>query len=89
MTDYLTVSQQAELLGEDDDEDGCGCEHPLTDHVPCRVDPSGPWHQVHSRCVSCHCCLDAGGYYEQSWLAPDGKDWLVYEILPDAMRHVP
>jgi hypothetical protein len=66
--DYLTVSEEAELLGEDD-EDGCGCEHPLTDHVPC--------------------CLDAGGYYEQSWLAPDGKDWLVYEILPDAMRHVP
>lgn len=85
--DYLTVSQQAELLGED--EDGCGCEHPLADHVACKLDPSLPWHQVRSRCVHCLCCLDAGGYYVDSPLAPDGQDWLVYEILPDAMRHVP
>ena len=84
---YLTASAIAELLGEDD---LCGgCEHSLTDHLACAIDPSGPWHQVHSRCIHCLCCLDAGGYYEHSWLAPDGKDWLEYQILPDAYLHVP
>ena len=36
---YLTASAIAELLGEDD---LCrGCEHSLTDHVACAIDPSG------------------------------------------------
>jgi hypothetical protein len=84
---YLTASAITELLGE---EDVCGCEHSFTDHVACALDPvDGLWHQVHSRCVHCLCCLDAGGYYVDSPLAPDGKDWLEYEILPDAYRHVP
>jgi hypothetical protein len=88
MKDYLTVSEQAALLGEDP-EDACGCEHPFEDHVACALNPSGPWHQVRSRCLSCLCCLDAGGYYVDSPLAPDGQDWLVYQILPDAYRHKP
>jgi len=41
MKDYLTVSEQAALLGEDP-EDACGCEHPFEDHVACALNPSGP-----------------------------------------------
>jgi hypothetical protein len=85
---YLTISEQAELLGEDP-EDLCGCGHSPSSHVACALDPAGKWLFVHSRCLYDDCCLDAGGYYVDSPLAPDGNDWLVYQILPDSFRYIP
>ena len=89
MKDYLTIAEQAELLGEDP-EDLCGCEHSDSDHVACALDPAGKWLFVHHRCIvqGCGCCLDAGGIYTDP-LTPAGDDWLVHQILPDAYRHMP
>jgi hypothetical protein len=83
-----------ELLGE---PDLCGCEHPMSEHAACAIDPHGPWHQVKHKCRLCCCLLDAGLEGEHSpWQhlrecdTPEVRKWLdLYEILPDAMHYSP